>query len=358
MGQGTLSLDLSTIAAPMVNQSDLPFRILVRRYNTSLVYTQMLVPERLLNDQEYLESHQRGLRDGPDTPVVVQLCGNDPGTVLKAARTVVDRADAIDLNLGCPQEVAREGHYGGYLLDKKDWPLVENMVSALSHSLPVPVSAKLRLCQNTPSTPELAARLETAGASWLTLHARHVSSRRRRQGAADLSQVRILKERVRIPVVSNGNVRTWEDVQRNREDTGADGVMVGETLLANPCLFAGITPDSVQTSLEYLDICREYPGTATLQTIQTHIRHFVGHQCGRRPWFNKFRATLGRCTSIDEIGGLLRVKVQRWRGLLPLDEDHDGENVGSEHEPQYERGAPCMESGCLDDQFTAMSLLR
>lgn len=108
------------------------------------------------------------------------------------------------------------------------------LVSALSHSLPVPVSAKLRLCQNTSSTPELAARLETAGASWLTLHARHVSSRRRRQGAADLSQVRILKEHVRIPVVSNGNVRAWEDVQRNREDTGADGVMVGETLLANP----------------------------------------------------------------------------------------------------------------------------
>lgn len=96
---GRLSLDLSTIAAPMVNQSDLPFRILVRRYNTSLAYTQMLVPERLLEDQEYLESHTRGLRDGPDSPVVVQLCGNDPEIVLKAARTVVDRADAIGASL-------------------------------------------------------------------------------------------------------------------------------------------------------------------------------------------------------------------------------------------------------------------
>lgn len=107
-------------------------------------------------------------------------------------------------------------------------------MSALSTSLPVPVSAKLRLCQNAALTPDLGVRLEAAGAAWLTLHARHVSARRRRQGAADLAQVKALKSRVRIPVVSNGNVRTWEDVMRNKEDTDADGIMVGETLLANP----------------------------------------------------------------------------------------------------------------------------
>lgn len=79
---------------------------------------------------------------------------------------------------------------------------------------------------------------------------------------------------------------------------------------------------------------------------------------GRRPWFNRFRATLGRCASIDEIATLLRVKVQRWRGLPPLDEDNDSENVGSEDEPQSERITSCKESGNLDDQFAAMSLLR
>ena len=79
----------------MVNQSDLPFRLLVRKYNASLAYTQMFLPERLLDDPDYLAFHTRGLRDGPDAPVVVQLCGNDPETIVRAARTVVDRADAI-----------------------------------------------------------------------------------------------------------------------------------------------------------------------------------------------------------------------------------------------------------------------
>ncbi|EPT02141.1 hypothetical protein FOMPIDRAFT_1119016 [Fomitopsis schrenkii] len=278
----TITGSLRTIAAPMVNQSDLPFRLLVRRYNTSLAYTQMLLPEKLLNDPDYLGFHLRELGGPEDRPVVVQLCGDDPETVVRAARKVQSHCDAIgvptDLNLGCPQEAARDAHYGAYLLGQKDWPLVESVVSAMSSSLTVPVSAKLRLCQPAPATVHLAQRLEHAGASWITLHARTVSARRRRQGAADLAQVRLLKEALSVPVVSNGNVRTWEDVEQNLAYTGADGIMVGETLLANPCLFAQTVPDPVTISREYIAICKEHLATASMQTIQTHIRHFIDHQ--------------------------------------------------------------------------------
>jgi tRNA-dihydrouridine synthase 1 len=159
-----------------------------------------------------------------------------------------------DLNLGCPQDIAREEHFGAYLLGKKDWPLVQGIgeqkppdvylknvqclichtVSSLSHSLCVPVSAKLRLCSPVSSTLTLASTLQASGASFLALHPRHPSTRRRRQGAADLSAVRTLVEGVDIPVISNGNVRTWEDVLHNKDYTGASGIMVGETLLGNP----------------------------------------------------------------------------------------------------------------------------
>ncbi|KAH9932977.1 uncharacterized protein B0H18DRAFT_952126 [Fomitopsis serialis] len=308
---------LSNIAAPMVNQSDLPFRLLVRRYKTSLVYTQMLLPEKILNDRDYLDFHLRGLGEPEDQPVVVQLCGNDPEMVMQAARKLQTRCDAIDLNLGCPQEAARDAHYGAYLLGQKDWPLIEGIVSTMSNSLTVPVSAKLRLCQPASATMHLAQRLEHAGASWIALHARTYL-----RGGAD-------REALSVPVVSNGNVRTWEDVEKNRAYTGADGVMVGETLLGNPCLFANTIPDPVSISREYIDICREHPGTATMQTIQTHVRHFIDHQCGRRPWFNKFRAALARCQTPDDIEDLLK-KVQKWRGRSvssesPTDTEKDDE---------------------------------
>jgi tRNA-dihydrouridine synthase 1 len=157
-----------------------------------------------------------------------------------------------DLNLGCPQDIAREEHFGAYLLGKKDWPLVQDIgkprkqttsrflalntsqVSSLSRSLSVPVSAKLRLCSPASSTLALASNLEASGAAFLALHARHPSARRRRQGAADLSVVKALVEGIGVPVVSNGNVRTWDDVLQNAEYTGAGGIMVGETLLGNP----------------------------------------------------------------------------------------------------------------------------
>ncbi|KAK0458945.1 FMN-linked oxidoreductase [Desarmillaria tabescens] len=318
-------LDLSYITAPMVNQSDLPFRTLSHKYGATLTYTQMLQPEKLVNDKDYLEFHLRDLSQRPkDHQVVVQLCGNDPDVAVDGARKIQDHCDGVDLNLGCPQEAAREGHFGAYLLGQRDWPVVEQIVSSLSHSLAVPVSVKLRLCQPVEKTLALAQRLEADGASWITLHARTVSARRRRNGPADLSQVKALKETLRVPVISNGNVRVFRDIQSNLDFTGADGVMVGETLLGNPCIFSGTIPDPVDISLEYLQLCRDYPDTATFPTIQTHIRHFVDFQCGRKPWYQKFRAALGTCCDVDDVERMLRTKVERWRGK-PVRFDNDSD---------------------------------
>lgn len=99
----TLSyIDLKKIAAPMVNQSDLPFRILVRRYGATAAYTQMYNPHSLLNDQQYLEYHIRDLAGSGisdlgnlERPVVAQLCGNDPDTIVQAGRKLQGYCDAI-----------------------------------------------------------------------------------------------------------------------------------------------------------------------------------------------------------------------------------------------------------------------
>lgn len=143
-------INLHFVAAPMVNQSDLPFRLLVRRYGATSSYTQMYIPEKLLNDREYLDYHLRDLTSCSEDPsshrlVVAQLCGNDPDVIVQAGRKLQGYCDAIgnsrctwllcfslyckllDLNLGCPQGTARDGHYGAYLLGQEDWPLVENI---------------------------------------------------------------------------------------------------------------------------------------------------------------------------------------------------------------------------------------
>ena len=97
MASSSLDLDLSYIAAPMVNQSDTPFRALVHRHGATLTYTEMLRPTRLLSDPDYLAFHRRALELGrpPAGPVVVQVCGNDPDVIVRGAKTVVDLCDGI-----------------------------------------------------------------------------------------------------------------------------------------------------------------------------------------------------------------------------------------------------------------------
>ena len=60
-------------------------------------------------------------------PLFVQFCGNDADTVLAAARHVEDQVDAVDLNFGCPQRIARRGRYGAYLMD--DLELVRRVLA-------------------------------------------------------------------------------------------------------------------------------------------------------------------------------------------------------------------------------------
>jgi Dihydrouridine synthase (Dus) len=96
----TVNFDLNYIAAPMVNQSDTPFRALVHNHGATLTYTEMLRPARLLSDPDYLAFHRRALELGRSSstgPVIVQVCGNDQEAIVRGAKTVVDLCDGIGM---------------------------------------------------------------------------------------------------------------------------------------------------------------------------------------------------------------------------------------------------------------------
>ena len=64
------------VVAPMVDHSDLPFRMLTRRYGAELVFSQMLNSNVLIQCQEYRDELITTCNE--DRPLIIQLCGDNP----------------------------------------------------------------------------------------------------------------------------------------------------------------------------------------------------------------------------------------------------------------------------------------
>ncbi|CAI4212111.1 unnamed protein product [Parascedosporium putredinis] len=110
-----------------------------------------------------------------DRPLFVQFCANDPRWLLEAARKVAPYCDAVDLNLGCPQGIARKGHYGSFLQEDQD--LIFRLIRTLRDGLDVPVTAKIRILDTREATLAYARNVLDAGASILTVHGRRREQR-------------------------------------------------------------------------------------------------------------------------------------------------------------------------------------
>lgn len=174
-----------------------------------------------------------------DRPLIVQFCANDPDDLLQAAKHVAPYCDAVDLNLGCPQGIARKGHYGSFLQESPN--LIHSLVSTLANNLDIPVTAKMRVLDTREDTLRYARLLLDAGASWIAVHGRRREQKGHETGLADWSIIRYLRENLpkETVILANGNILGHEDLDQCLQKTGADGVMSAEGNLCDPGIFAG-----------------------------------------------------------------------------------------------------------------------
>lgn len=195
--------------------------------------SQLGVPASVPDDELFLDGNPAF-----DRPLFVQFCANDEQELLEGARYVAPFCDAVDLNLGCPQGIARRGKYGAFL--QEDQGLIYRLINTLHKELDVPVTAKIRILENKEKTLEYAQMVVRAGASILTVHGRTREMKGHKTGLADWGVLRFLRDSLPKEVVLfvNGNILAREDIDECLKATGADGVMSAEGNLYDPTIFS------------------------------------------------------------------------------------------------------------------------
>lgn len=181
----------------------------------------------------YLDGHPK-----LDRPLFVQFCANDPNELLNAAKYVSPFCDAVDLNLGCPQAIAKKGNYGAFL--QEDQELIFSLINILHRELDIPVTAKIRILETKEKTLAYAQNILNAGASILTVHARTREMKGHKTGLADWSVIKFLRQNLPKDTVifANGNILQHKDLDECLKETGADAVMSAEGNLHSPAIFA------------------------------------------------------------------------------------------------------------------------
>lgn len=272
------------VAAPMVDQSELAFRLLARRHGAQLAYTPMLLAKLFATVPQYRKDHFSTC--DADRPLIAQLAGHDPDVMLRAASHLEPHVDGVDVNLGCPQQIARRGRYGAFLLP--DVPRVCEIVRTLSTGLSVPVSVKVRLLGSTAETVQACARFEEAGAAMVCVHGRRREQKKQFCGAAEWEPIGAVVSALSVPVLANGGVAHLDDVSRCLQATGAAGVMSSEALLANPALFSrnreggtGAYLTQRRLAREYLELAREHG--ASPSCARSHLFKLLHGACAARP---------------------------------------------------------------------------
>jgi tRNA-dihydrouridine synthase 1 len=210
---------------------------------------------------------------------------------------IQDQCDAIDINLGCPQGIAKKGFYGSFLQD--EWDLIYDLISTLHIHLRIPICAKIRIFKDQIKTLAYAKHICSAGVSILTVHGRTREMKGQWTGLADWNIIREIRREIPSNVVmfANGNIQFHGDLERCLAFTGVDGVMSAEGQLYNPAIFVdpkeGFEKRHPRIDLlarEYLEIVRELDDPLSLVAVKPHL-------------FKLFKAAFGIHTDIRNMLG-------------------------------------------------------
>jgi len=234
---GRLPFDPPFVLAPMEGITTASVRALLASYGPlGLVCTEFV---RVAGESVSKRHLARQVAKAKGVALSVQIMGNDVELMAEAAGVMaLAGADVVDVNLGCPSKTAARKGVGAALL--KDRAALGRLLGAMRAAVPGLFSAKLRAgFELSDDALDNARVVEQSNADFLAVH-----PRRRVDyftGTADWRIISLLRQKLSIPVIGNGDVWYAADALRMLEETRCDGVMLGRPALRNPWIFRQIS---------------------------------------------------------------------------------------------------------------------
>ncbi|KAL7231567.1 hypothetical protein ACSBR2_009749 [Camellia fascicularis] len=275
------------VMAPMVRVGTLPLRLLAAEYGADITYGEEIIDHKLIKCDRRINEVigttdivEKGTENvvfrtchEERNRVVFQMGTSDAVRALAAAQIVCKDVAAVDINMGCPKSFSISGGMGAALLTKPE--LIHDILTTLKRNLDTPVTCKIRLLKSSQDTVELARRIEKTGVSALAVHGRRVADRPR--DPAKWSEIADVVAALSIPVIANGDVFKYEDIQCIKLATGASAVMVARGALWNASIFSpkGKVPwEEVKRQYVRKSILWDNNVKSTKHTLKEMIMHF------------------------------------------------------------------------------------
>ena len=320
---GTIKLDeFPLFLAPMEDITDPSFRMVCKMTGADFMYTEFVSSDGLIRDGKK-SVRKLDIYDS-ERPMGIQLYGHLVDSMVEAALIAEEaKPELIDINFGCPvKKIANRGAGAGML---RNIPLMIEMTEAIVKAVKLPVTIKTRIGwdEDSKNIVEISERLQDVGIQALTIHGR--TRAQFYKGNADWTLIGAVKnnQRMKIPVIGNGDIDGPLRAKEMFEKYGVDGIMIGRATVGRPWIFRDIrhylntgellpeptVNEKADLALLHLEKSLEYKeGKRAIFEMRRHIsNYFKG-----LPHFKETRLKLLTATEVDDIKTIIKEIRQKW----------------------------------------------